>query len=191
MNQSFNVNVGDDIPSYFKKKCYLEKLINENFISDDMYNELCEITIDSLIGKYNTSLDLDNDKFNIYPLLEELNYSKLQEAMVKISQITIDDESFLFEFNSFINIVDDCIPYQGLDPFQWWINVQAKFPTLHKIAVIVLSFSASSANSERLFSCSGRIISKYRNNLSASFASNLIFLKSNSNLINKIKNKNK
>ena len=68
------------------------------------------------------------------------------------------------------------------NPLRWWEEHKHKFPILYILAMIFLSVPASSANSERLWSISSCIVTKYRARLDSRFVSDLIFLKENGDI---------
>lgn len=67
----------------------------------------------------------------------------------------------------------------------WWRNQSAKLPRLSQIARYILSVPASSAPSERNFSVAGLTVSKLRNKLSPKNVDDLLFLRSNMDLLDK------
>ena len=66
-----------------------------------------------------------------------------------------------------------------LDPIQWWKVHMAVLPTMAKLARKYLSVCASSSASERIFSCSGNIVSKKRTLLKPDKVNMLVFLAQN------------
>ena len=64
------------------------------------------------------------------------------------------------------------------NPLLFYEKHSKMFPTLCEVAKYIFAAVASSASSERIFSCAGRIITKKRNRLSPKTAGMLIFLKS-------------
>jgi len=54
-----------------------------------------------------------------------------------------------------------------IDPLDFWAQHGSRFPIIARIAAVILAVPATSADVERLFSITGRILSKYRANLSA------------------------
>ena len=66
-----------------------------------------------------------------------------------------------------------------LDPFQWWKVHVFVLPTMAKLAQKYLSVCASSSASERIFSCSGNIVSKKRTLLKPDKVNMLVFLSKN------------
>ena len=65
------------------------------------------------------------------------------------------------------------------DPLQWWKVHMAVLPTMAKLAQKYLSVCASSSASERIFSCSGNIVSKKRTLLKPDKVNMLVFLAKN------------
>jgi hAT family C-terminal dimerisation region len=63
------------------------------------------------------------------------------------------------------------------NPLQWWMEREAQFPILSKLARQVLAIPATSAASERVFSQAGQIARAARNRLDVGNASQLVFLK--------------
>lgn len=55
----------------------------------------------------------------------------------------------------------------GLDPLEYWAVHGSKFPIIARIAAQILAIPATSADVERLFSITGRILTKYRASLKA------------------------
>ena len=66
-----------------------------------------------------------------------------------------------------------------LDPLEWWKVHQIVLPTLSKLAQKYLCICASSSASERIFSCSGNIVSKKRILLKPDKVNMLVFLARN------------
>ena len=64
-----------------------------------------------------------------------------------------------------------------LDPLEWWRVKSADFPHLAILARRVLAIPATQAESERLFSCAGLIVTKTRNGLAPSTVELLILLR--------------
>ncbi|CAM9932863.1 unnamed protein product, partial [Scytosiphon promiscuus] len=63
-----------------------------------------------------------------------------------------------------------------LDPLEWWRVKSADFPHLAVLARRVLAIPATQAESERLFSCAGNIVTKTRNRLAPSTVELLVLL---------------
>ena len=55
----------------------------------------------------------------------------------------------------------------NIDPLEYWTLHGVQFPIIARIAASVLAIPATSADVERLFSITGRILTKYRARLSA------------------------
>ncbi len=70
--------------------------------------------------------------------------------------------------------------YNVLD---WWKKNEDKFPVLSLVARFVLALPASSAKSECNFSDAGNTLTELRTNLSPNHVDELVFLKSNSDLL--------
>ena len=66
-----------------------------------------------------------------------------------------------------------------MDPLQWWKVHMVVLPTMAKLAQKYLSVCASSSPSERIFSCSGNIVSKKRTLLKREKVNMLVFLNRN------------
>ena len=64
-----------------------------------------------------------------------------------------------------------------LDPLDWWRLKNADFPHLAILARRVLAIPATQAESERLFSCAGNIVTKNRNALSPENVELLVLLR--------------
>ena len=64
-----------------------------------------------------------------------------------------------------------------LDPLDWWRKKSADFPHLSILARRVLAIPATQAESERLFSCAGNIVTKNRNKLASSTVELLVLLR--------------
>ena len=62
-----------------------------------------------------------------------------------------------------------------MDPLQWWKVHMVVLPTMAKLAQKYLSVCASSSRSERIFSCSGNIVSKKRTLLKPGKVNMLVF----------------
>lgn len=68
----------------------------------------------------------------------------------------------------------------------WWEDNKTRFPRLYCVARFIHSIPASSAAAERLFSKAGRIVT-FRPNMKAGLVDELLFLKSNIDMFNKLK----
>ena len=66
-----------------------------------------------------------------------------------------------------------------LNPLQWWKVHMVVLPTMAKLARKYLCVCASSSASERIFSCSGNIVSKKRTLLKPDKVNMLVFLAKN------------
>jgi len=66
----------------------------------------------------------------------------------------------------------------GFDIFNFWKEHQITYPKVSKLARWVLSIPASSASSERVFSCAGRVFEERRTRLSAESLDATVFLHS-------------
>lgn len=69
---------------------------------------------------------------------------------------------------------------------QWWEDNKLRFPKLYGVARFIHAIPASSAAAERLFSKAGRVVT-FRPNMKASLVDELLFLKSNIDMFNKLK----
>ncbi|KAL6062157.1 RNA polymerase II regulatory region DNA binding [Balamuthia mandrillaris] len=63
------------------------------------------------------------------------------------------------------------------DPRTWWREHCHLFPRLYHVALKYLSIPATSAESERIFSLTGNILSPHRSTLSSQRLNQLVFLK--------------
>lgn len=75
------------------------------------------------------------------------------------------------------------------DLLQWWYDKKSLFPNLYKIARYIHAIPASSASAERIFSAAGKL-SGNRPNLRSELMDEILFLKSNYDLMNKTKREN-
>lgn len=69
-----------------------------------------------------------------------------------------------------------------LDPFKYWEEHSQDFPSLSSLALKYLTIPASSAESERLFSVTSRILTEKRKSLTPERLGTLSFLAHNSKL---------
>ena len=107
-----------------------------------------------------------NDSSGLDFLLRSKNKSGAQNA------------GYRSEFMRYLNAtetVDDC----GGSSLAWWRKNATVFPRCAKLARRYLAIPASSVQSERLFSATGRLISKTRSRLLPDRAECLIFLNKN------------
>jgi hypothetical protein len=65
------------------------------------------------------------------------------------------------------------------DPLKWWKESCAKYPYVANIACKYLAIHATSAPSERVWSCLARILSLQRAHLSDDLVGRMMFLKEN------------
>ena len=73
--------------------------------------------------------------------------------------------------------LDDLVRYKsepcerkGVNPLQWWIDNQQRFPVLRHLAFTVLAAPASTAADERLFSMAGNVVNENRPHTCAELA---------------------
>jgi hypothetical protein len=59
------------------------------------------------------------------------------------------------EFTAYLQDPVIHIPEGGIDLFQWWYAHRERYPTLHQMALDVLSIPAMATECERLFSGAG------------------------------------
>ena len=62
------------------------------------------------------------------------------------------------------------------DPLQWWKIHSVQFPNISRAAKMFIGIPATSVSSERTFSNSGWLISKYRAQLKPNLVQQMIFL---------------
>ena len=74
-----------------------------------------------------------------------------------------------------------------LDPLEWWRVKSADFPHLAILARRVLAIPATQAESERLFSCAGNIVTKTRNRLAPSTVEQLVLLRHSWKIVEELK----
>ena len=101
-------------------------------------------------------------------------------APAHTSEENTDIEEFLYEDEvnrSEVSELDVCMaekPFRWVDPsgsgaafdiLSWWKTNQAKYPILSRLARDVLAVQVSTVASESAFSCSGRIVNKFRTRL--------------------------
>lgn len=105
--------------------------------------------------------------------LHQLNEPGEPEASQgEIPEIDIDqllllgeeENAFTIEYDELNNWFNE--PHADEDPIVWWKANQLRYPNLSKIALYYLSFPATSAIIERLFSLAGRYHTKNRPTLS-------------------------
>lgn len=65
------------------------------------------------------------------------------------------------------------------DMLQWWKNNSQRLPRLSCVARKILNIPATSASSERVFSCAGNLISEKRSCLHADRLNDLVVIHSN------------
>jgi len=76
------------------------------------------------------------------------------------------------ELESYLNLQTEA---QSVDPLQWWKSHQSQFPSLSKLAMIVLSIAGSSVSVERIFNIGRDVIALRRSALEALSISELMF----------------
>ena len=79
------------------------------------------------------------------------------------------------------------IATKDVDILMWWKNHEHVLPLLSKLAKKVLTIPASSAKSERVFSCGGNFVSAKRNKLGSKKVEELILIKENQKQIDAFK----
>ena len=82
---------------------------------------------------------------------------------------------FKKQFAQYLACVKEMM-HDGTSCLEWWRKNKEDFPLVAFVARSILSAQASSAETERLFSTAGYIISKYRTRLTGSRADKLILL---------------
>ena len=88
------------------------------------------------------------------------------------------DQLLQTEFDRYIAAGD-----ADLDALEWWKKHEKSYPKLAIMARKYLSIPATSVQSERLFSATGRLISKSRSRLLPDHAELLVFLNKNMDLM--------
>ena len=81
------------------------------------------------------------------------------------------------------------LPPKNVNILQWWKSHENVLPLLSKLAKKVLTVPASSAKSERVFSCGGNFVTPKRNSLGAKKVEDLIVIKENKEQIKDFKAK--
>ena len=79
------------------------------------------------------------------------------------------------------------LPPKNVNILQWWKSHENVLPLLSKLAKKVLTVPASSAKSERVFSCGGNFVTPKRNSLGAKKVEDLIVIKENKEQIKDFK----
>jgi hypothetical protein len=106
----------------------------------------------------------------------QTRYSEMFGSMTLYSanQVTLEQELDAYHRKSACPLVGD-----QSDPLLWWKKKQNKFPRISRLARKILTLTATSVPSERVFSKSGWIVNKRRSSLSDKNVSLLVFLSCN------------
>ena len=111
--------------------------------------------------------DANRKRFNVKDLLfKHLNMQNNQTPLTSLEELErYLSESINADYNE--------------DVLGWWFKNKSSFPRLYPKAIKHLIIPATSADSERVFSTSGLVLSEKRSRLSAEHANMLIFLNKN------------
>lgn len=101
--------------------------------------------------------------------------SFFKESPATCTKLT-ERETVEHELSSYLQSV--CIESDA-DPLKWWKEHEVAFPALSNLAKKYLSVPATSSPSERVFSCSGNIVTCHRASLKPDNVDRLIFLAQN------------
>ena len=103
---------------------------------------------------------------------------KLMENKLSSSAKTVAPTTCQLQLQSYIDATRDVIKPQDLDPINFWMQEEYRYPLLTPVAVDILSIPASSAAVERVFSTAGESSSGKRNRLSKNLERE-VFLRKN------------
>lgn len=102
-----------------------------------------------------------------------------------VPEVTLDSRQELERYFSStgIDMVKEDNPSELEDPLPWWAVKKALFPNVWILAKFYLGIPATSANSERCFSFSNRLLSAHRTQMNARVAEDTFFVHRNFNLL--------
>jgi len=76
-----------------------------------------------------------------------------------------------------------CLSVAPDNVLEWWESQQQTYPTLSRLARVILAIPATSAPSERVFSLAGLTINARRSSLAPSSVDKVLFVHENSSLV--------
>ena len=176
-------------PQY--KGIHLEATGNLEKTKDDIRREAATLDDEDLESQLNEGFIEVNTEDNL-PLSPTSQLRKQRRAMqhrthtgdqIETRLSPIDKE--LRRFESF------SIAPKDVDILSWWKNHENVLPRLSKLARKVLTISASSAKSERVFSCGGNLVTPKRNRMGSKKVEELILMKENRKQIEEFKEEHK
>ena len=121
--------------------------------------------------------------------LEEPPSKRPKTAVIKCLADILEEENELTSESSDSQqtlgnyLSEPLVPYQAGSAFTWWNENKKRYTQLSKLAQRYLSAPPTSVPSERLFSSAGALYTESRNRLDPEKAEQLLFIKSNYDLI--------
>jgi len=103
----------------------------------------------------------------------------VRSAALKFLNYSDDDNPTTNDFEAYISSSVDSTA--DIDVLKWWRDNEGQLPQTAAVARRYLSVPATSVESERLFSATGRLISKLRTRLLPDNVEVLVFLNKNGN----------
>lgn len=110
------------------------------------------------------------------PVAKKKTLASFFEQDATPSSVFSPRESIQNELSSYIQSV--CLDSKA-DPLQWWQEHEVAYPALSRLAHKYLCVPATSSPSERIFSCSGNIVTCQRASLKPDTVDRLVFLAQN------------
>lgn len=144
-----------------------------------------DATLTSLNGEINTSTEGINPQDDM-PMSPNDPYSILEEEFNNSTSSRFSSQN-----NGNIRQKLDALTYGQKLPFatnilDYWKNLSTKEKDLFKLAEVILAVPSSQVSVERAFSALSTIVTKQRTRLSSATINNLLIVKLNNNIIEKV-----
>lgn len=169
---------------YFKKDCF--DLSDYNIVAPILYPPMNALNFASESEKNNAyrilrnmMAEIDENDNNENYILDEGSKRKVNGTNSFIQgYVNGSNGDELSRYKQTIVLEND-----EFDLFEWWYNHQLEFPKLFKIFCKIYSVPASSAASERQFSCAGNVVTNKRNALAPKKAEAIVILHNNLDIL--------
>ena len=174
-------------PQY--KGMHLESIGKLDMTKDDIRREVSRFDTD--MDEDNTQLNegfIEDDDEDNPPLSPTSQLRKQMKASHQRSYTDDQIDNILSPIDKEIRRYESfSIASKDVDILLWWKNHENVLPLLSKLAKKVLTIPASSAKSERVFSCGGNFVTAKRNKMGSKKVEELILIKENKKQIEEYK----
>ncbi|KAG1953590.1 zinc finger BED domain-containing protein [Pimephales promelas] len=116
-------------------------------------------------------------EFDSAPLTPALTKSRVKRKRDEFSEWE-DDSEEVAERDEVQRYIEGQFFWDGEDILSFWESQSIAFPVLAKVSKMILCIPATSASSERTFSCAGQVLESGRNRLNSGTVDAILFLHS-------------